>query len=193
MKTPFIVLIVGPSGAGKTTLARTLEWRNGWSQIASYTTREPRFLGEIGHTFVTPEKFDELTGIVAYTEYNGHRYCATSAQVDDNEIYVVDVAGVETFMQRYNGNKKPIVVIPWCDEQDRQQRMKKRGDSIENISKRLQTDLEMFDEVSWKLGELVGEENVLLLDSLTPEDMAIATEEFLYAKGYEWQTPTHHQ
>lgn len=187
MKTLPAILLVGPSGSGKSTVARILECRNGWSQIASYTTREPRYEGELGHTFVSDADFDELTDLVAYTEYNGYRYCATARQIDENELYVVDVAGVETLVNNYRGPKEFIVVILWCDEQERFDRMKGRGDSTENVLKRLETDREMFDEVSWKLSDFVGEENVLLMDNMEAHDIAVAVEEHLHMRGYEWE------
>lgn len=53
-----IYLIVGPSGSGKTMVANRLEEKYRLKQVLSYTERPPRFEGEGGHTFVTPEEFD---------------------------------------------------------------------------------------------------------------------------------------
>lgn len=50
-----IYLIVGPSGSGKTMVANRLEEKYRLKQVLSYTERPPRFEGEGGHTFVTPE------------------------------------------------------------------------------------------------------------------------------------------
>ena len=55
-----IYLIVGPSGSGKTMVANRLEEKYRLKQVLSYTERPPRFEGEGGHTFVTPEEFDKL-------------------------------------------------------------------------------------------------------------------------------------
>lgn len=185
MKTPFICLLVGPSGSGKTAMATLLALRNGWSQLDSYTTRAPRHDGEKGHTFVTTEEFEQLQDIVAYTYYNDHHYGATAQQIDESELYVVDVPGVESLVENYKGDKKFIVCIPWADEDIRRQRMFRRGDSIEKIEERIEYDRYAFAE-TWKLGGLVGEENVILLDSGNYVDDALDVEDFLRAKGFEW-------
>lgn len=186
MKKPFICLLVGPSGSGKTTIAQFLIDRNGWAQVASYTTRAPRHPFEEGHTFITEEEFDKLTDIVAYTEYNGHRYCATAEQIDNNEVYVVDIPGVESLVQNYKGDKQFVVFIPWVDEDTRRKRMFDRGDSIQKIEERIQFDREAFSEC-WRLGELVGEENVHLLEFELSYDNVLDVEEFLHLKGFEWE------
>ena len=101
-----IFLIIAPSGAGKTTLAGQLEKMYGLQSIQSYTTRPPRYDGETGHIFVSDKEFDELKDMVAYTEFCGHRYCATAEQVENNDLYVIDPKGVEYFRQAYHGNKQ---------------------------------------------------------------------------------------
>lgn len=73
-----IYLIVGPSGSGKTMVANRLEEKYRLKQVLSYTERPPRFEGEGGHTFVTPEKFDKLKNLCAYTVFDGHRYGASN-------------------------------------------------------------------------------------------------------------------
>ena len=95
-----LFLLVGPSASGKTTIAEKLESTMSLKSIQSYTTRLPRYDGETGHTFISDNDFDNLKDIMAYTEYNGHRYCTTKEQIDNADIYVVDVPGVETLLQR---------------------------------------------------------------------------------------------
>ena len=90
-----ILLLIGASGSGKSTVARYLCEQYGLRQIDSYTTRPPRYRGESGHIFITDEEFDQLQDFVGYTLYNGHRYGATAQQVEENDIYVIDPAGVE--------------------------------------------------------------------------------------------------
>ena len=142
----FICLIMGRSGSGKTTLALNLEKRYGYTQIQSYTTRPKRYGGEIGHIFVDKQTFNSLTDMVAYTEYNGYQYCATSAQVEENQIYVIDPDGIIEFAQRYKGDKKVIVIYLHTSFSIRNGRMLSRGDGTANILKRNETDRRSFSE-----------------------------------------------
>lgn len=103
-----ILLLIGASGSGKSTVARYLCEQYGLRQIDSYTTRPPRYRGEPGHIFITDEEFDQLQDFVGYTLYNGHRYGATAQQVEENDIYVIDPAGVEFFRTAYHGDKKVL-------------------------------------------------------------------------------------
>ena len=142
MKT--ILLLVGESGSGKTTVANKLCRKYGLKQIDSYTTRPPRYAGEGGHTFVTDDEFDQLTDIVGYTNYNGNRYCATAAQVETHDIYVIDPAGVDFFRTAYHGSKKVVVVELIVDEEKRRERMRMRGDSDHAIEQRIGLDAKIF-------------------------------------------------
>lgn len=188
MKMPPMLLIVGPSGAGKTTISGFLNLRNGWSSIESYTTRAPRYDGEEGHTFITNDEFDRLTDLVAYTEFNGHRYGCTAQQVDDNQIYVVDVPGVETLLQNYKGNKEFLAIYLDVSQTECRSRMAQRGDISEKIEARLNNDAEMFMSAPERLTALLGGDNVLVIGEMSSTDVVLTIENYLYTKGYEWET-----
>lgn len=133
-----IYLLVGPSGAGKTTIARELEERFELKEVWSYTERPPRYPGEPGHVFITPEEFDALGALCAYTLYNGYRYGVPSYVIDASDVYVIDPAGVRYMKERYHGPKG--IVIIGIDCKDRAERMRKRGDSEDAVGSRLHTD-----------------------------------------------------
>lgn len=139
-----LILLVGPSGSGKTTIADILEKEHGMKQLRSYTTRKPRFDGEDGHIFVSDEEFDRLEDIIAYTEFDGHRYCATAEQANDADVYVIDPRGVRQ-MDRSRINKNIIVVGLQTADDVRIIRMMKRGDNVNDIIKRIENDKVEFD------------------------------------------------
>ena len=141
-----ITLLVGKSGSGKTTIANTLK-SFGYKQINSYTTRKPRIPNEEGHIFLTDAEFNQLTDLVGYTEYGGNRYCATSKQVDENNIYVIDPAGVTYFKEKYSGVKDVIVIYINSGTILRFIRMLKRGDTVLAAIKRLWIDHKKFRDV----------------------------------------------
>ena len=135
-----LCLFVGKSSSGKTTIANILEKKCGDKQVQSYTTRLPRYEGEIGHIFVSDADFDKLGEMVAYTEYNGFRYGTTKEQLDECTIYVIDVPGVETLLERYTENRPIIVFYFDANIRTRIDRMIERGDSDAAIVSRIYND-----------------------------------------------------
>lgn len=136
----YIFMIMGPSGVGKTTLVNELSKKYGYSVVQSYTTRERRTPNETGHTFISEKEFDRLESLVAYTEFAGKRYGVTQDMVDNNDLYVIDPAGVLFFKEHYHGNKKPIVILLEKSDSALAAQMRKRGDSEEAITTRLMHD-----------------------------------------------------
>lgn len=135
-----LFLFVGKSASGKTTIANMLE-NEGYKQIASYTTRPPRFEGETGHTFISEEEFDNLKNIMAYTNYNNYRYCTTLEQINDADIYVVDPDGVYTLLDNYSTLRRQVYIIYFdASVYSRINRMLMRDDSDTQIVGRLLTD-----------------------------------------------------
>lgn len=129
-----IYLIVGPSGSGKTMVANRLEEKYRLKQVLSYTERPPRFEGEGGHTFVTPEKFDKLKNLCAYTVFDGHRYGVPAEMVEVSDIYVIDPAGVAYMKEHYSGKKGVKVIGLFAAEEVCKRRMRARGDSKEAVN-----------------------------------------------------------
>lgn len=147
MKHNYIVLIVGKSGSGKSTICRYLEGNYGVRELRSYTTRPKRGTDDNSHIFVSDEEFDNLDGIVAYTEYNGYRYCATEKQIEECDTYIIDPDGIEYFFKEYTGKKIPMVVHISAPEEIRRERMLGRGHTIGAAETRLEIDAEKFTNV----------------------------------------------
>ena len=105
--------ILGASASGKSTLVQKLEIELNMKQIASYTTRPPRYEGE---AFVTEEEFQSLSDIVAYNYYLDNHYGVTSQQIDDeaHDLYVVDQTGLNELKEKYKGDRKIYSVYIDC-------------------------------------------------------------------------------
>lgn len=146
-----IVLLVGKSGSGKTSVCDELERFFKWKVLKSYTTREKRNENEDSHTFVSEEEFDLLTNICAYTVFDGHRYCATQQQVDESDIYVIDLNGLDYFRQHYQGTKIVIPIYLDVSIKTQYRRMKARGDSTMNALRRVIHDWFAFRKVIEKV------------------------------------------
>lgn len=158
-----LYLFVGKSASGKTTVANFLEKKHGIKQVNSYTTRPPRYEGEIGHVFVNNTEFDNLGEMVAYTEYNGFRYGTTAEQLDQCQIYVVDVPGVKTLLERYKTNRKIVILYFSTNVCTRINRMIDRGDSDMAIISRLLQDekedwCDNLNDIAWQYRAFYGRE-----------------------------------
>lgn len=148
MRKDFIVLVVGESGSGKSEICRYLEDKYGLKEVKSYTTRPKRNEDDKSHIFVTDYDFDNvLDDIVAYTEYNGYKYCATAEQIKDCDTYIIDPDGIEYFFKEYTGKKIPMVVHISAPEEIRKGRMLGRGHTIGAVETRLEIDAEKFANV----------------------------------------------
>lgn len=136
-----IYLIIGPSGAGKTTLAQYLKVF-GVPELISHTTRQPR-PGEIdGHTyyFVTQEQFDSIE-MIESTVYNDNSYGTSKAEVErvlsssGSAFAIVDKTGVEQFKAIYGDSVKVIYI--YVPVKLAAERMRARGDSEDAIADRI--------------------------------------------------------
>lgn len=161
MITNALYLLVGKSASGKTTIANIMEQKYGCKQVSSYTTRPPRYEGEIGHVFLTDDEFDNLGELVAYTEYNNHHYGTTAEQLDKCNIYVVDVPGVETLLQKYKTDRQICILYFDTTVYTRIKRMLDRHDSDMQIISRLLQDEEhdwfkQLDKLVWHYNHIIG-------------------------------------
>lgn len=136
-----LYLFVGKSASGKTTIANLLEEQYGHKQVYSCTTRPQRHENEIGHVFISEEEFSNLGKLAAYTFYNGHHYGTTFEQLDECDIYVIDVPGIETLLRNMTDYDRPICMIYFdAAVSTRIDRMIDRGASDMEIVSRLHHD-----------------------------------------------------
>ena len=155
-----LFLFVGKSASGKTTLANILEEKYECKQVQSYTTRPPRYDGETGHIFVSKEEFDNLGELAAYTMYNGNEYGTTFKQLEECDIYVIDVPGVETLLEKEI--YRSIVMIYFnASTYSRINRMIDRGDCDAQIIDRLLQDekddwLRQLNKLAWNSSNVLG-------------------------------------
>jgi dUTP pyrophosphatase len=141
-----IYCLTGRTGSGKSTLADWLTKHHGMKQVESYTTRPKRFPDEGGHTYVTPEEFDQLGTLVAVTRFNGYRYGVPSSDIDTNDLYVVDIVGIHTLKRNYKGKKGIKVIGIDMDATACAMRMIYRGDGMDQVVSRMDFDNSVFTD-----------------------------------------------
>lgn len=140
-----LYLIIGASGSGKTTLEHNLCKYFDTTAVRSFTTRPPRKDGDTDHYFVTDSEFDKLGELVAFTEYNGHRYGVTKDILDKADFYVIDPEGAEYLMERYTDRRICVIWLQTSRER-RIIRMAQQGRSEVDILKRIELDDETFSK-----------------------------------------------
>lgn len=116
-----LILIAGPSGAGKTTVALAVLKRiPHLTRLITYTSKDPR-PGEadgVDYHFVTTQRFEELIKedfFIEHANVYGNWYGVPRSVLDDlykgmNILAVVDVQGVHTLKMRY-----PYTTAVWID------------------------------------------------------------------------------
>ena len=148
MSKPLLALI-GVSGSGKSTIASRLERKYGYVSAKSYTTRPIRTEqegDENTHTFISHAEVAQYQDdIVAYNVYNGYEYFATRQMLNKADIYVVDVHGLKQLYRNYH-DKDILSIFIDCDSSIAAKRMGERGDTDEQIMKRLQFDATEFKD-----------------------------------------------
>ena len=138
-----LILLVGKSGSGKTTVAKYLEDTYGLKMLESYTTRPPRYYGERGHEYVSYEFYMKPSNKVAHTYFDGHHYWATQEQCDKSDVYIIDPDGIKTFRRNYISTRPYKIVFLKVSPLVRLLRMMKRDGFLKSI-KRIVHDVKKF-------------------------------------------------
>lgn len=158
MERGLLVTMTGPSGVGKTTVARSLIDRrpSQVTEAVSTTTRQPR-LGEVEGTsyyFVTDDRFEEIDdagGFLETVRFSGKRYGIQFSELESKTnrfqatILIVDLHGARQVRERYDGPLLQFYLSPpsWDELKCR---MQARGSTDEEIERRVSQDREVFRE-----------------------------------------------
>lgn len=177
-----IYLLIGKSGSGKSTIAKMFEERYGYKVLKSYTTREQRNFKDNDHIFITKEQYEDFDkeDMVAYTYFDENHYFATKTQVDNSDIYIIDIKGLLEIQQKYKGRKKLKSIYIDVSPEVLNQRMLLRGDSLKNIKRRVLHDKENFDISNIKFDLVVSNNSSDIEDAFGAIQRFIALNECCY-------------
>lgn len=135
-----LVFVLGQSGSGKDTIVDLACELGDYRKVRSYTTRPPRDNEGDTHIFITEEEYDVLEPLmIAKTEFDGYRYGATQEQLNDSDFYILDADGYNSL--DFSALTYPyITVFVQADEETCRRRMKQRGDTAEQVERRMCKD-----------------------------------------------------
>jgi len=141
MKKKTILIIVGASGSGKTTVAKMLE-EKGVKRLITTTTRPMREseVDGVDYHFIKEEEIPNKE-FVERVVYNGYHYGLTKNEVDDklskhNQLLIVmDKNGARTMKSTYPNEVKIAQIL--VSKEDMMNRLSFRGESESFIESRI--------------------------------------------------------
>ncbi len=145
-----MIVIVGESASGKSSVAKFIKWNYGYKRIITYTTRQPRHNEKDGldYYFLTDDEFEEKknNGFFAETaEYNGWKYGSAKKDYCDNVVAVLTPKGLRSLKR--NGIDNIFSVYLKVPRRDRLKKCLERGDNIEEAYRRSLSDVGQFDGI----------------------------------------------
>lgn len=169
-----LLLIVGRTGAGKSTIARKLADMFKRPVVKSYTTR-PMREGETeetaDHIFIDAKDISLYSDdFAAYTKIGDYEYFITWSLLEDyaskGAIYVINPIGVWNLQKSLKEAGKEMnlnILYIKAHEDVRISRIKLRGDDKTEIKKRLRAEADQFDEFERRIND--GYEKVLIINN----------------------------
>lgn len=156
-KEHVVILVVGKTGSGKSSLINKLCERMGYTQLISYTTRPRRSDADNDHVFVTTEDYLKAKTqgeIVAETEIAGNYYYATREQLYTADLYTIDPKGREALLSMDLPDIRFVTVYISCPDNIREDRaVHQRKDDIRVYHTRAFSERSQFrqfvSEESW--------------------------------------------
>ena len=147
-----MIILIGEGGGGKTAILNELEKR-GFEKAINYTTRHIRETEKENseYKFVNKEEFNKMWKqgkLLQRAEFANEYYGISINSLKENIACISIVDSIKDIKTRANelgiNNVNIITFYIYVKEQERINRMRKRGDTEENIQKRILKDLKKF-------------------------------------------------
>ena len=152
-----IVVLVGKTASGKTTVANELCKHHGYKRIVTYTTRPMREneVQDVDYHFISDEQFNKMVENNEFTEYKRYNTAhgvwsygsvVTSEQELSDDCYVIILTpqGLRDLSKKMS---QYIAFYLNISFESQLERLKKRGDEEQQIIKRLKNDAKDFENV----------------------------------------------
>lgn len=157
-----MIVLVGESASGKSSIEKYLVDNHGYKKIVSYTTRQPRE-GEvdgIDYHFITKEQFHKLKEQDFFVEtaiYNNWYYGTAKKDCTDDKVVVLTPHGLRQISKIKDINITSFYInVP---RRDRLIKILQRGDDIEESYRRNLSDVGMFDGIRDEVNYVINNNN----------------------------------
>ena len=153
-----MLIIVGPSAAGKTEVVKKLMEISKLKKLVTYTTRTMRWQEVPGfdYHFISIEDFKEKLSenfFFEYVIYNDNYYGTALNDIAPDKVVILEPNGLKEYVERAKDKIK--IVFLECSEETRHKRMVQRMDKAEIIKKRLKGDRFFFNDEVKKLADWI--------------------------------------
>lgn len=152
-----IIVLVGKTASGKTTVANELCKHHGYKRIITYTTRPMREneVQDVDYHFISDEQFNKMVENNEFTEYKryntahgvwsyGSIITLEQEYSDDCYVIILTPQGLKDLSKKIS---RYIAFYLNVDFKTQLKRLKKRGDEEQQIIKRLKNDAKDFKNV----------------------------------------------
>ena len=154
-----MIVLVGESASGKSSIEKHLVDNYEYSKIVSYTTRQPRE-GEVDgvdYHFVSMEQFESLKEQDFFAEnakYNGWGYGIAKEDCTDDKVAVLTPHGLRQVSKIKDINVTSFYInVP---RRDRLIKILQRGDDIEEAYRRSLSDVGQFDGIEDEVDYIIN-------------------------------------
>lgn len=142
-----MIVIIGESASGKSSLAKKLSEKYGYKNVVTYTTR-PMRSGEadgVDYYFVDEEQMQKMgDNLCLKADYRGWKYAADMRDFTDDAVIVVTPSGLRELKRKGIDITSVYLNVP---RRDRLIKILERGDDIEEAYRRSLSDVGQFDGV----------------------------------------------
>ena len=131
-----VILLVGRTGSGKSSLINRVCERTNLTALQSYTTRPKRSESDSDHIFVNVEEYiraKENGEIAIDGEIADNYYYSTIEQLYNADLYTINPEALDRLLAMDLPNIRFVVVYISCPDKIREQRAMERGDSKHNF------------------------------------------------------------
>ena len=146
-----MIILVGESASGKSTIEKILADKYGYKKTISYTTRPPRD-GEVNgadYHFISKDEYNDKLKSKCFVEtgvYNGWFYGTTKDQYNENTVCVLTPHGLRQIKKIFGEENIHSFYIK-VPRRDRLIKLLERGDNIDEAIRRNQSDVGQYDGI----------------------------------------------